>query len=187
MPRPTTHGRKKNRKPPPPPKKKKKVRELRWNANFSSDKSEVTFDRLYYNEAFLADKSCAGCSLDADNVVTVNRAYLAILSFYGGSEMPLVLPGVPTALAGVLGAFKAGIVAGGQAQVPPEDYDAPTAKYLARLQWSQCLLWTPDPTALLEYCAWVQANGLGPEAALDLSTADRILRLLGNPDAGNPQ
>ena len=103
--------------------------------------------------------------------------------------MPLVLPGVPTALAGVLGAFQAGIVAGGQAQDPPVTYDEPTAKNIARLQWSQCLVWTPDPVALLEYCAWVQAQGsaLGPEALLDPVTADRVLGLLGSPAVGNPQ
>ena len=101
--------------------------------------------------------------------------------------MPLVLPGVPAALAGVLGAFQAGIVAGGQAQVPPAPVDEPTAKYLARLQWSQCALWTPDPAALLEFCAWARASGLGPEALLDPVTADRILGLLGSPAAGNPQ
>lgn len=151
------------------------------------DKTEVTFDRLYYNEAFLVEKSCPGCSLDDDNIVTVNRGYLAVLSFYGGSEMPLVLPGVPTALAGVLGAFQAGIVAGGAAAVPPQTYDAATVKYLARLQWFSCALWTPDPEALLEYCAWATANNLGQEALIDEATADRILTLLGNPLVGEPQ
>ena len=165
--------------------KKNQVRELRWNANFSSDTSEVTFDRLYYNEAYLAERSCPACSLDNDRITTVNRAYLSVLGFYGGSEMPLVLPGVPTALAGVLGAFQGGIFAGGRAQVPP--IDEPTAKFYARIQWSQCAVWTPDPTALLEYCAWIQAKGLGTEAWIDPATADRVLGLLGNPAVGNPQ
>ena len=111
--------------------------------------------------------------------MTVNRAYLAVLGFYGGSEMPLVLPGVPTALAGVLGAFQAGLVGGGM--------DAQTAKNVARFQWSQCLVWPPDASTLLEYCAWTQANGFGPEAALDPVTAERILGLLGSPAVGDPQ
>lgn len=156
------------------------VRELRWNANFSADKSEVTFDRLYYNEAYLAEKSCPGCSLDNDKIVTVNRGYLAVLNFYGGSEMPLVLPGVPTALAGVLGAYQAGITQGGE-------QDEATAKFLARYQWSQCLLWEPDQASLLEYCAWIRAQNLGPGAEIDPETADRVLTLLGNPLVGEPQ
>lgn len=101
--------------------------------------------------------------------------------------MPLVLPGVPTALSGVLGAFQAGIVAGGAAAVPPQTYDDATAKYLARLQWASCSLWTPDTAALLEYCAWAAANNLGAEALMDEATADRILTLLGSPLVGDPQ
>lgn len=99
--------------------------------------------------------------------------------------MPLVLPGVPTALAGVLGAFQAAVFAGGQARVPP--MDEATAKSVARSQWSQCLVWPPDASTLLEYCAWTQANGFGPEAALDPVTADRILGLLGSPADASPQ
>ena len=183
-PTPSAHRRSDKKKPL---KKITQVRELRWNANFSTDKSEVTFDRLFYNEAYMAEKSCPGCSLDNDRIVTVNRGYLAVLAFYGGSELPLVLPGAPAALSGVLGAFQAGIVAGGAAQTPPIAYDDLTAKYYARLQWSQCFLWTPDPSALLEYCAWATAQGLGPEAMLDPTAGERVLDLLGNPLDGDAQ
>jgi len=199
--------------PRPPFLSFSQARELRWNAKFSGDGTNVTFSRLFYHEArgrergreggragggraaapptpappqsFLPERSCPSCTLDAP-IVTVNRAYLATLATTGGSELPFVLGGVPTALAAALGAFSAALQAGG---VP-----AAAAAAAAAHQWAACDLWPADMGARIEWCAWAAGaagGGVAPGApgtALDDGTAGALLGvLMGNATLADAQ
>jgi len=136
-------------------------------------------------QSFLPERSCPSCTLDAP-IVTVNRAYLATLATTGGSELPFVLGGVPTALAAALGAFSAALQAGG---VP-----AAAAAAAAAHQWAACDLWPADMGARIEWCAWAAGaagGGVAPGApgtALDDGTAGALLGvLMGNATLADAQ
>ena len=65
------------------------AREARWGVSFSGDGTAVTYASTYFHAAYDRAGSCAGCDLDRDTIVTVNRGYLAALAATGGSELPV--------------------------------------------------------------------------------------------------